>query len=240
VRRAAEAFRDRCTALIDARIAVSDNIASKRQMRDGEGAILATTVFGWTDSESDAWWRRPGHALSSPLPAGCRYESEPFWVNAEGYRTRGPNPLLAQVSLEDFDRRSLAHAAIMVPAHMPFGRIGAAAFVPRDTQHTDLSAEFAAFADQLALYARTFLASYDRVMGPAKRIPVTPKLGRREIECLRWAAVGKTDQEIGLILSRSRATVRFHLENAALKLGAVNRSQTLFKAQQLGYIGLDT
>ena len=63
------------------------------------------------------------------------------------------------------------------------------------------------------------------------------KLSKREIECLRWAAAGKTDSEIGMILSRSSATIRFHLHNAALKLDAVNRSQTVFKAGQLGYLG---
>ena len=55
---------------------------------------------------------------------------------------------------------------------------------------------------------------------------------------LRWAAVGKTDREISLILARSHATVRFHIQNAGDKLDAVNRSQTIFKAAQLGYLGL--
>ena len=54
---------------------------------------------------------------------------------------------------------------------------------------------------------------------------------------MRWAAVGKTDQEIAMLLSRSCATVRFHIHNAAVKLDAVNRSQTVFKASQLGFLG---
>ena len=41
-----------------------------------------------------------------------------------------------------------------------------------------------------------------------------------------------------MILGRSHATVRFHIQNAGEKLDAVNRSQTVFKAAQLGYIGL--
>ena len=40
-----------------------------------------------------------------------------------------------------------------------------------------------------------------------------------------------------MILARSCATVRFHIHNAANKLQAVNRSQTVFKATQLGYLG---
>ncbi len=76
-------------------------------------------------------------------------------------------------------------------------------------------------------------------MGRPGRMPVRSSLSRHEVECLRWAAIGKTDVEIGMILSRSRATVRFHIHNAATKLDAVNRSQTLFKATQLGYIGFN-
>ena len=52
------------------------------------------------------------------------------------------------------------------------------------------------------------------------------------------AAIGKTDLEISMIIGRSRATVRFHIHNASIKLDAVNRSQTVFKAAQLGYISL--
>jgi len=67
--------------------------------------------------------------------------------------------------------------------------------------------------------------------------PLPPsRLSKREVECLRWAAIGKTDFEISMIMGVSHATVRFHLRNAAAKLNAVNRGQTLFKAAQLGFI----
>jgi len=75
-------------------------------------------------------------------------------------------------------------------------------------------------------------------MGCAQRLPSGSRLSKREVECLRWAAIGKTDLEISMIMSRSRATVRFHIHNASTKLDAVNRSQTVFKASQLGYIAL--
>ena len=75
-------------------------------------------------------------------------------------------------------------------------------------------------------------------MGSIQRLPPGSRLSKREVECLRWAAIGKTDLEISMIMSRSRATVRFHIHNASTKLDAVNRSQTVFKAAQLGYISL--
>jgi DNA-binding CsgD family transcriptional regulator len=50
------------------------------------------------------------------------------------------------------------------------------------------------------------------------------------VETLTWAARGKTFEEIGTILSLSRRTVEFHLDNARRKLGVATRTQALIKA----------
>lgn len=52
-------------------------------------------------------------------------------------------------------------------------------------------------------------------------------MSTRELECLRWVADGKTDWEIGLILSISAATVKFHVDGARKKLRARNRAQAV-------------
>jgi DNA-binding CsgD family transcriptional regulator len=62
-------------------------------------------------------------------------------------------------------------------------------------------------------------------------------LTKREVECLRWAAAGKTNDEIATIINLKRTTIRFHIRAAAQKLDAVNRDQALFKAAQLGFLG---
>ena len=239
VHSAAIAFRDSAIELYDCRIAVCNNIAIKQPMCDSEGLILATDVFGWT--EDDKWWRTPHLALASPLTTACRFEADPFWVNADGFRTRHRNSWVEQIDISDFEKRALARAAIVVPVHLPFGHIGAVSFTPHDPAKLDLAQEYEAYADMLGIYARTFIASYQRVMVKPERIPAGGSLlSKREVECLRWAAIGKTDHEIAMIMSRSRATVRFHIQNAAVKLDSVNRSQTVFKASQLGYIGLNS
>lgn len=133
----------------------------------------------------------------------------------------------------------MTRAAIVVPVHLPFGQIGAVSFNPLDHAHDELGAEFLALGDELGVYARTFIASYVHAMGAVQALPAGSRLSKREVECLRWAAIGKTDMEISMIMSRSRATVRFHIHNASIKLDAVNRSQTVFKAAQLGYISLN-
>jgi DNA-binding CsgD family transcriptional regulator len=52
-------------------------------------------------------------------------------------------------------------------------------------------------------------------------------LSIRELDCLRWAAMGKTDWEIGSILAISSSTVKFHIDRARTKLGASNRTHAV-------------
>ena len=53
------------------------------------------------------------------------------------------------------------------------------------------------------------------------------RLTRRERDAIAWVAEGKSDWEISVILGLAEATVRFHVDNARRKLGAVNRAQAV-------------
>ncbi len=237
VRRAAEALHRIVMDAAQMRVAPAHDIADKRTPVDADGAILASEVFGW-DATDRVWWRNSRIALDSPITSACRFESEPFWVNAEGFHTRHANPYLSSIELANFEQRAMTRAAIVTPVHLPFGQIGAVSFNPLDSEKIDLTEDFAKFGDAFGVLARTFIASYVYATSSIQRLPSGPRLSKREVECLRWAAIGKTDLEISMIMSRSRATVRFHIHNASIKLDAVNRSQTVFKAAQLGYISL--
>lgn len=218
------------------RIAACSDIASKEPMVDAEGAILNGEIFGWM-ADGERWWEDTRLALSSPLPRACRYESETFWCNADGFRTPWRNKYLDEMSLTDFHKRALCNAAIVVPVHLPFGQIGAVSFPPIQRDKTDLSADYAQYSELLGTVSRRFIAGYVGAMRTHQWMPSDCKLSKREVECLRWAAIGKTDKEISLILSRSHATIRYHVHRAGEKLNSVNRSQTVFKAGQLGYLG---
>ncbi len=235
VRKAAEALHE---IAMDCgfRAAPAHDIADKRTPVDADGNPLARDVFGWT--EERVWWRNSRIALDSPITSACRFESQPFWVNANGFHTRQPSPYLDSIDLTNFEARAMTPAAIVVPIHLPFGQIGVVSFNPLSPELTDLAEPFAEHGDALGVYAQVFIATYVHVTGSVQALPPENRLSKREVECLRWAAVGKTDLEISMIMARSRATVRFHIHNASLKLNAVNRSQTVFKAAQLGYISL--
>ena len=66
---------------------------------------------------------------------------------------------------------------------------------------------------------------------------VLPQLTPREAECLRWAAIGKSEWEISCILGISEHTAERHLMNAKARLGATNRVQAVAEAIRLGLIG---
>ena len=236
IRGAAEALHEISMAC-GFRAAIAHDIADKRTPVDIDGNVLAHAVFGWGDHEK-VWWRNSRIALDSPLTLACRFENEPFWMNHEGIHSRVANPYLQEMNLANFEKRASTRAAIVIPVHMPFGIIGAGSFNPLDQAETDLAEQFDQHADLLGHHTRRFISQYELVMGKEQALPPGSRLSKREVECLRWAAIGKTDLEISMIMSRSRATVRFHIKNASTKLNSVNRSQTLFKASQLGYISL--
>ncbi|MDR6959549.1 DNA-binding CsgD family transcriptional regulator [Pseudomonas brassicacearum] len=62
------------------------------------------------------------------------------------------------------------------------------------------------------------------------------KLSPREIEFLRWLALGKNYKEIGLIMNITERTVKFHAKQMTEKLDCTNVKQAMFKAVQLNLV----
>jgi DNA-binding CsgD family transcriptional regulator len=55
-------------------------------------------------------------------------------------------------------------------------------------------------------------------------------MSARELDCLKWAAAGKTAWEASVILGISERTVRFHLNTAREKLGCSTTTHAVAKA----------
>lgn len=64
------------------------------------------------------------------------------------------------------------------------------------------------------------------------------KLRSRESEVLKWAMLGKSTEEIALILSLSESTVKFHFNNIYKKLNVTSRTQAVAKAIQYGLVSV--
>jgi DNA-binding CsgD family transcriptional regulator len=65
-----------------------------------------------------------------------------------------------------------------------------------------------------------------------------PALTPRERECLAWAASGKSDREIGDILSISERTAYGHIERVRRKYGVASRNQAIVVALRSGAIAV--
>lgn len=115
------------------------------------------------------------------------------------------------------------YEGLVVPIH---DRAGLAWYVAFAGAHADLS------QSAIAMMSCAAHAGYQRFNEFLRPGRSDSPLTEREAECLQLVAQGKTDAEIGGILSISPRTVRFHVGNAKAKLGVATRIQAI--AKQLG------
>lgn len=94
----------------------------------------------------------------------------------------------------------------------------------------------AAATDTVSLLATFAAGRALEVSGGGSAYLERPVVTSREKECLRWAAVGKSEWEISQILGISEHTAEKHLLNAKRKLKASNRVHAVAEAIRLGYI----
>jgi DNA-binding CsgD family transcriptional regulator len=213
--------------------AVIEDYSANRLLTVADGRAL-TTVLGWDPEPVEQWFSQKLH-LVSPIAAVCRISTQPFaWDAAAVAETVGERrsrsiqwPLTPEQGY---------YGGITVPVHLPRGRTGSVSWYSRNSK-LDVSARLSAHADVLLLAAHRFMdlvykgrAESDSVAGGLTQ------LSERELECLTWAAVGRTDSEIGSMLHRSPTTARFHMDNAVRKLGARNRTQAVAIAVRSGLI----
>jgi len=214
-------------------VAVSADISSPQPMCDGDGRAYAETLFRWIDPKLE-YWKDRMFALRSTLVHATRTCAEPFYYSNGQVRSWRRNDAL--VAATDAEQYSQAHigAAIISPVHLPGGVLGAVVWASEDA--IDLADVFAAEADRLHALALRFVATYHDARDLGPQGPAV-YLTRREIQCLKWAAAGKTDAEIATIMDISVPTVRFHITNSATKLGVAGKARAIQRASTLGYIG---
>lgn len=70
----------------------------------------------------------------------------------------------------------------------------------------------------------------DRTPVSVSSEPVDGALSEREVEILHWVREGKSNHEIGMVLSISPLTVKNHIQRILRKLQASNRTQAVTKA----------
>ncbi|MAN74842.1 MAG: helix-turn-helix transcriptional regulator [Henriciella sp.] len=216
-------------------IAVSADISSTDPMRDREGEPFAETVFKWLDPSLE-YWKDRMFALRSTLVHATRTCAEPFYYAEGEVGSWRPNAAVAASNDPEEYLKAHIQAAIVAPAYLPGGAIGAVAWASDQPQET--RAIFERHAESLHALALKFIATYHDARSLGPQGPAV-YLTRREIQCLKWASAGKTDAEIATIMHISVPTVRFHITNSATKLGVAGKARAIQRASTLGYIGHD-
>jgi len=179
--------------------------ASRHQRR----TLISNYPVTWTDHYLRRHYERVDPVISKVLAT-----PEPFeW-----------GPELAPRSLPEPQRLLLDEAAqfgircgFTVPIHDGRGPVAAVTFAA-DERYPNFERCIAEHRRVLQLMAMHFHA-YARRWLPADYVVDGVALSPREFECLEWATRGKSAWETGQILSISRRTASFHLENAKAKLG---------------------
>lgn len=180
---------------------------------------------GWPE-EWLAVYLRDNLAKDDPVERHCLRTVEPFdWSRAPFDAENEPKAHEVMRRAADFRMAE----GYCVPIH--YGD-GSGAAVSIAGERPDLGRGVRAAMHLMALYAHHAVRGLLRP-APA-RLPGV--LTEREREVLRWAAAGKTDWEISVILRISRRTAHAHMQNAARKLNAVNRVSTIVRALRTGEI----
>lgn len=214
-------------------VAAAADISSTIPPAGADGRPFAETIFRWVDPHL-RYWEDHGFALRAAFIHASRACAEPYYFSGGRFRSWRANRALDAITAEGPVETYGVGAAIVCPVYLPGGVIGAVVWATPDPAF-DVAAAFTARASDLHSLALRFVATYEEAMGGSDEIPA--RLTRREIQCLKWAAAGKTDAEIGELVAISLPTVRFHVTNAARKLRVTGRSQAVQRAATLGYIG---
>jgi LuxR family quorum-sensing transcriptional regulator LasR len=127
-------------------------------------------------------------------------------------------------------------SGVSLPLHGAGGQFGVLSLVSPDADHLGRHSNLQELA-MLSLLRDYALESVQRFLGPRPGADqAATNLTGRELECLRWAMLGKSSWEIAQILRRSEATINFHLANTKKKFDVQTRQQAVVKAIKLGLL----
>jgi LuxR family transcriptional activator of conjugal transfer of Ti plasmids len=223
-----------------------DNARDRSSLLDAMTRVVAAidvpvfAYLGWTDPDtpllianySPAWRARfvaENYDKIDPVRATAQIARLPFHWRAADYVGRS-----SRVQRQMFDEAAEfgVTRGITVPIRHNHGRVTTLTMAADGTA-TSFSRNAEKHRHFIHLVALHFDANITSKLG-LDTGRVAPKLSPREIECLRWAARGKSTFETAAILAIMRRTVVFHLENAKRKLGVTTTRQAIVEALRRG------
>ena len=111
--------------------------------------------------------------------------------------------------------------------------VGVSLYIPSAKIHLD---DVTKRVLQTASYL--FCARHQELSTVVPNLDEAPQLTPRELDVLRWIALGRTKQEIAERLCVSTSCIKRHCENVSLKLGVNNMASAVARAMSYGLIVL--
>lgn len=181
--------------------------------------LISNYPLKWTDHYLERHYERVDPVIVRALAA-----PEPFeW----GHEATSDSLSKLQCALLDEAAQFGIRCGFTIPIHNPRGPIAAVTFAA-DERRATFQRCVEAHRHVLQLMAMYFHAHAQRRLAP-NRVVDGVALSPRELECLEWAAQGKSAWEIGRLLNISRRTAAFHLDNAKTKFGVRTICQAVAK-----------
>lgn len=127
-------------------------------------------------------------------------------------------------------------SGVTLPYHGTHGEIGILCFACPDHLDHEILRKSMQSLPALALLRDFAFESLMRFIHPPSNTGQPPRLTNREMECLRWCAMGKSSWDISQILHCSEAAVNFHFNNLRRKFDTTSRRQAVVMAIRFGLI----
>ncbi len=215
-------------------VAAWADLSSAKPALDAVGQPIPL-LFEFTQTARD-YWRQTDLALRNAVVTIVRHLSEPFYYSDGEIGSWRPITIDPRLTSRMRESNYNVRRSIVAPVHLARSVIGAVVWAT-DRDDTDVRSIFEKHSDQMYAEATRFIAACDETMnGPADVSPIS--LTRREIQCLKLVAAGKSDGDIAQIMGLTSPTVRFHLRNAGGKLGRSGRLRIAQRAASLGFVSI--
>ena len=200
---------------------------------DLDGAVMIPSLLKLRNISEDMreYWFDRGYFRIDPVQQVALRTSAPFYWN---YNADADTPISRFMSDDTapvtryLSERDMS-TGVTVPVHMPGGDYATVTGI-RYGANGDFERHALRYIADFNLLAHVFHETAYSLFDKKALSVGTVRLTERERECLRHSAEGFSAKEISRIIGRSVPTVVMHLNAAAKKLGARNRTQAVVRA----------
>jgi LuxR family quorum-sensing transcriptional regulator LasR len=168
-----------------------------------------------------------------PVALHCMAKSTPLVWSSDTFSSSRQLQLYEEACSHDI------RSGIAFPYHGPNGEFGMLCYATEERLDPTSAQEVARNIPELSCFRDVAMEAYSGFM---RRGPGVSKgdieITSRELECLKWCAVGKSSWDIANLMNCTEATVNYHFSNIRRKFGASSRRMAVIKAIRWGFLTL--